>query len=48
MPARDPDLPVVRFTDRRLDNGLRVIVAPDRLAPVVAINLWYAVGSRNE
>ncbi len=48
MPARDPDLPVVRFTERRLDNGLRVIVAPDRLAPVVAINLWYAVGSRNE
>jgi predicted Zn-dependent peptidase len=42
------DLPAVRFTERRLDNGLRVIVAPDRLAPVVAINLWYDVGSKHE
>ena len=45
---RDPDLPTVNFSQRQLGNGLRVIVAPDRLAPVVAINLWYAVGSRNE
>ncbi len=43
-----PDLPNVRFTQRRLDNGLRVIVAPEHLAPVVAINLWYDVGSRHE
>ena len=42
------DLPNVRFSQRRLDNGLRVIVAPDHLAPVVAINLWYDVGSRHE
>jgi zinc protease len=42
------DLPTVRFSDRRLANGLRVIVAPDRLAPVVAINIWYAVGSKHE
>ena len=48
MPGSDPDFPIIRFSERRLDNGLRVIVAPDRLAPVVAINLWYAVGSRNE
>jgi predicted Zn-dependent peptidase len=42
------DLPNISFTQRRLDNGLRVIVAPDSLAPVVAINLWYGVGSRHE
>jgi zinc protease len=48
MPARDPDQPTVHFSQRTLDNGLRVIVAPDRLAPVVAINLWYAVGSKHE
>lgn len=42
------DLPVVRFSERTLDNGLRVIVAPDNLAPVVAINIWYVVGSRHE
>jgi zinc protease len=43
-----PDLPAIRFSRRELANGLRVIVAPDRLAPVVAINLWYVVGSRHE
>ena len=41
-------MPHVAFTQRRLGNGLRVIVAPDRLAPVVAINLWYGVGSKHE
>jgi len=48
MRERDPDQPMVHFTQRRLDNGLRVIVAPDHLAPVVAVNLWYAVGSKHE
>jgi predicted Zn-dependent peptidase len=43
MPA-----PTVRFTDERLANGLRLIVAPDPLAPIVAVNVWYAVGSKNE
>jgi predicted Zn-dependent peptidase len=33
---------------RTLDNGLRVVVAPDPSRPVVAVNLWYGVGSRNE
>jgi predicted Zn-dependent peptidase len=32
----------------RLPNGLRVVVSPDRVAPVVAMNLWYDVGSRHE
>jgi predicted Zn-dependent peptidase len=32
----------------RLDNGLRVVVSEDRIAPVVAVNLWYDVGSRHE
>ncbi|HEY8437834.1 MAG TPA: pitrilysin family protein [Candidatus Limnocylindrales bacterium] len=36
------------FTDERLDNGLRLIISVDRLAPVVAVNLWYNVGSKNE
>jgi zinc protease len=42
------DLPTIRFSQRTLPNGLRVIVAPDSLAPVVAINIWYVVGSRHE
>jgi len=32
----------------QLDNGLRVILAPDAAATTVAVNLWYDVGSRNE
>ncbi len=31
-----------------LDNGLKVIVHEDRSVPIVAVNLWYHVGSRNE
>ncbi len=31
-----------------LDNGLRVLVNTDRKAPVVAVSIWYAVGSKNE
>jgi predicted Zn-dependent peptidase len=47
-PQTNGDLPTINFSQRRLENGLRVIVAPDRLAPVVAINIWYVVGSRHE
>ena len=32
----------------RLDNGLRVILSEDRRTPIVAVNLWYDVGSRHE
>ncbi|HEX8487802.1 MAG TPA: pitrilysin family protein [Propionibacteriaceae bacterium] len=34
--------------ERTLDNGLRVIASPDHVAPSVAVNLWYDVGSRHE
>jgi zinc protease len=34
--------------ERKLDNGLRVIVKPDRRAPVVVAMLWYKVGSIDE
>ncbi|MEI8332900.1 MAG: pitrilysin family protein [Chloroflexota bacterium] len=40
--------PVVGFTYERLPNGLRFILAPDLLAPVVAVNVWYDVGSKHE
>ena len=33
---------------RRLDNGLRVVLSHDPSVPVVGVNLWYGVGSRNE
>ncbi|MFD2633092.1 M16 family metallopeptidase [Idiomarina piscisalsi] len=31
-----------------LDNGLTVVVHEDRKAPIVAVNVWYAVGSKDE
>lgn len=39
------DIPYEAFT---LDNGLRVIVHEDRKAPVVAVSVWYRVGSKHE
>ena len=38
----------IAFTERTLDNGLRVIVHEDPKAPIVAVNIWYHVGSKNE
>ncbi|HEX6939731.1 MAG TPA: pitrilysin family protein [Longimicrobiales bacterium] len=39
------DLPHEAFT---LPNGLRVIVHEDRSVPLVAVNIWYHVGSKDE
>ena len=39
------DIPYQKFT---LKNGLTVIVHEDHKAPIVAVNLWYHVGSKNE
>jgi zinc protease len=41
----DIDIPYTRFT---LANGLTVIVHEDHQAPVVALNVWYHTGSKNE
>ncbi len=38
-------IPVETYT---LPNGLRVILSEDHATPVVAVNLWYHVGSANE
>jgi zinc protease len=43
-----PNLPPVHFQDLHLDNGLRVILAPDHSAPVFGICVTYNVGSRDE
>jgi zinc protease len=39
------DIPYQRFT---LPNGLTVLVHEDHKAPIVAVNVWYHVGSKNE
>ena len=41
-------IPKVVFTDTKLKNGLRVIVAEDHVAPVFSIAVSYNVGSRDE
>jgi zinc protease len=43
---RDPmNIPFTRHT---LDNGLSVILHEDHGVPIVAVNVWYHVGSKNE
>jgi zinc protease len=39
------DIPYTKFV---LDNGLTLIVHEDHKAPIVAVNMWYHVGSANE
>ncbi len=39
------DIPYTKFT---LDNGLTVLVHEDHKAPVVAVSVWYNVGSKDE
>lgn len=38
----------IDFVRRRLPNGLDVVVHTDRSTPVVAVDLWYHVGSKDE
>ncbi|MGB9107652.1 MAG: pitrilysin family protein [Telluria sp.] len=40
-----PDIPYTKFV---LSNGLTVLVHEDHKSPVVAVNTWYHVGSKNE
>jgi zinc protease len=40
-----PDIPYTKFV---LPNGLTVLVHEDHKAPIVAVNSWYHVGSKNE
>jgi len=45
VPAAEPTLGA---TEATLDNGLRVLVLEDHRSPVVSVQTWYRVGSRNE
>jgi len=42
---KEIDIPYKKFV---LENGLTVIIHEDHKAPVVAVNIWYHVGSKNE
>jgi len=43
-----PDDVNIPYTSYTLSNGLRLIVHEDHKAPIVAVNVWYHVGSKNE
>ncbi len=43
--GEDPKIPHVRY---RLDNGLEVILVQDTRIPIVAVDVWYHVGSGDE
>lgn len=45
MVARGATIPI---ETSRLENGLLLTLSADRTAPIVAVNLWYHVGSANE
>jgi zinc protease len=45
LSAQNVDIPFEQFV---LPNGLTVLVHEDHKAPIVAINVWYHVGSKNE
>src|SRR4030081_812104 len=45
MHAQVVDVPYQKFV---LKNGLTLIVHEDHKAPIVAVNIWYHVGSKNE
>ena len=42
------DLPVVEFEKHTLPNGLELILHVDRKLPMVHVNQWFHVGSKNE
>src|SRR5918911_5600143 len=46
--AAQTRMPQLKFTDRTLPNGLRVLSAPDHSTPTVAIQVWYKVGSKDD
>ncbi|MCA1589702.1 MAG: insulinase family protein, partial [Acidobacteria bacterium] len=42
------NLPALKVKEYRLKNGLRVVMHEDKSTPIVAVNVWYHVGSKNE
>jgi len=47
-PAKDPSSIALKAESTRLANGLEVILDEDHRTPIVTVNLWYHVGSKDE
>ena len=41
-------MPPIKFRERKLANGVRVLSAVDNSSPTVAIQVWYHVGSKDD
>src|SRR3989442_244431 len=41
-------MPQMKFRERTLPNGLRVLSVVEKSSPTVAINVWYHVGSKDD
>jgi predicted Zn-dependent peptidase len=41
-------LPPIPYKEYKLKNGLTVILHPDKSTPIIGVNVWYHVGSKNE
>jgi len=48
FPAPEAHVAKISIQQHALANGLRIMLAPDQRAPIVAVNLWYDVGSKHE
>src|SRR5712692_7210554 len=46
--AAQTKMPQLKFRERTLANGLRVLSVVDKSSPTVAINVWYHVGSKDD
>ena len=46
--ADSAGIPEIRFEKYTLPNGLEVVLHEDHTVPIVATNVWYHVGSKNE
>jgi len=45
---RQPQVPVLKVEQYTLANGLKVVLHEDHKTPVVSVNVWYKVGSKDE
>ena len=41
-------MPHLEIQRHRLENGLEIVLQPDHSLPLIAVNIWYHVGSKNE
>src|SRR3954469_5532903 len=46
--AQSDRLPPIPFKEYKLKNGITVVMHPDRSTPIVSVDVFYHVGSKNE